>query len=435
MIENRENLVDFHLEKTQNPSGCFLRILALLWLPFLIMLGVVAGFLGYIPFKVQIHSVVMIGMIFIIYLFFIRHNAYYAVCKFKKRQKILGSSLEKYIDKNLLEIGGVHKANAPFDSFIKNFSASLRNDNFASVAASVFPTLGILGTFISIALTMPDFSSQDSSQLEREISLLLGGVGTAFYVSIYGIFLSLWWVFFEKKGMSIFEKSVRFIRENTRHFFWTKEEIEQVHFTQSMKNFDNLNELFSKISSNEFFDSMQQSLEQRVQLFDSIIHHEQIAFEKSTQHFETINQLNEKSIQMSEQLFDSYESIRVKMQEVVHSLENSHKILRLVNQELLLKENNLSSLTQNLTEHIGKLSIALENINAKNVKELYGAVKENIEIMKSETTNMVDTFDKEIKNFDSEYTHKLRTSLELIDSETAKIIRQLSNLPNINPRS
>ncbi len=435
MIENRENLVDFHLENRQNPSGCFLRILALLWLPFLIMLGVVAGFLGYIPFKVQIHSVVMIGIIFIIYLFFIRHNAYYAVCKFKKRQKILGLSLEKYIDKNLLEIGGVHKANAPFDSFIKNFSASLRNDNFASVAASVFPTLGILGTFISIALTMPDFSSQDSSQLEREISLLLGGVGTAFYVSIYGIFLSLWWVFFEKKGMSIFEKSVRFIRENTRHFFWTKEEIEQVHFTQSMKNFDNLNELFSKISSNEFFDSMQQSLEQRIQLFDSIIHHEQIAFEKSTQHFETINQLNEKSIKMSEQLFDSYESIRVKMQDVVHSLENSHKILRLVNQELLLKENNLSSLTQNLTEHIGKLSIALENINAKNVKELYGAVAENIEIMKSETTNIVDTFHKEIKNFDSEYTHKLRTSLELIDSETAKLIRQLSSLPNINSRS
>ncbi len=433
MIEDKNTLVDFHLENHKE-GGCFFRILALFWLPLLLFLGVVAGFLNYISFKVQLHSVIMIGIIFIIYLFFIKHNAYYAACKFKKRQKILGTSLEKYIDKNLLAIGGAHKANAPFDAFIKNFSDALRNDNFASVAASIFPTLGILGTFISIALTMPDFSSQNSSELEREISLLLGGVGTAFYVSIYGIFLSIWWIFFEKKGMSEFEKSVRSIRENTRHFFWTKEEIEQVHFTQSMKNFDNLNELFSKISSNEFLDSIQQSLEQRLHLFDSIIHHEQNAFQKSSEHFDHIAKLSEKSMQISEQLFDSYEHIRLKMDDVVESLESSHKLLRLVNQELALKEDNLTTTSKYLGKNIEKLSYALENINADNVKELYGAVLQNIEIMKSETSKIGYAFNKHLDSFDEEYSSKLRTSLELIDSETAKIIRQLSSLQDMNRR-
>ena len=46
---------------------------------------------------------------------------------------------------------------------------------------------------------MPDFSSGNTTALEQEISLLLGGVGTAFYVSIFGIFLSIWWTFFLKK--------------------------------------------------------------------------------------------------------------------------------------------------------------------------------------------------------------------------------------------
>ena len=35
---------------------------------------------------------------------------------------------------------------------------------------------------------MPDFSSRDSIALDLEITKLLGGVATAFYVSIYGIF-------------------------------------------------------------------------------------------------------------------------------------------------------------------------------------------------------------------------------------------------------
>ncbi len=432
-MTERENLIDFHLD-TKRKRSCFGWILYLFLVPFLILLGSIGAYLGYLSLEMELHSVVMIGIIFVIYLFFMKHNAYYAACKFKRRQGKLGVALEKYIDKNLLEIGGVHKANAPFDAFIKNFSDSLRNDNFASVAASIFPTLGILGTFISIALTMPDFSSQDSSQLEREISLLLGGVGTAFYVSIYGIFLSLWWIFFEKKGMSEFERSVRSIRENTRHFFWTREEIEQVHFTQSMKNFENLNELFSKISSNEFLNSIQHSLEQRLNLFDSIIHHEQVAFQKSSEHFEHIAKLSEKSMEVSNQLFASYENIRLKMEDVVKSLETSQKLLRLLNQEITLKEDHLSSITAALGGNIEKLTQALENINADNVKELYGVILQNIEIMKSETSKIAYAFNKHLENFDEAYSNKLRMSLELIDSETAKIICQLSSLQDMKHR-
>jgi hypothetical protein len=431
MKYDEDELVDFHVSSRKQGS-CFSRLIWLAWIPLLIFVGAVAAYLKMISLRMEFHSVVMIGMIFIIYLFFMKHNAYYAACKFKRKQGVLGAALERYIDKNLLDIGGVHKANAPFDQFIKNFTTSLRNDNFASVAASVFPTLGILGTFISIALTMPDFSSQDSAQLEQEISQLLGGVGTAFYVSIYGIFLSLWWIFFEKKGMSEFERHVRIIREKTRSFFWTKEEIEQVHFTQSMKNFENLNTLFTKISSNEFIDNLQDTLQERMQMFESIIHQEQKAFQKSTEHFEEIIKLSEKSMQMSEQLFGAYEHIRNKMEDVVYSLESTHKLLRLVNQDLAVREDNLSRTTQLLAKHTEELSRALESVNAEHIEKLYKHVQESLNSMRLESQKVAVAFNRHLNNFDESYTNKLRTSLELIDSETAKIIRQLSSLKDMD---
>ena len=427
MRVHEDDLVDFHIQN-QKSTSCFPRLLWLVSIPLLLVAGAIGAYLHFIPLKMEMHSVVMIGMIFVIYLFFMKHNAYYAVCKFKRKQSSLQQALEKYIDKNLLEIGGVHKANAPFDQFIKNFTTSLRNDNFASVAAGFFPTLGILGTFVSIALTMPDFSTRNSGQLEHEISQLLSGVGTAFYVSIYGIFLSLWWIFFEKKGMSEFEKAVRRIREQTRSFFWTKEEIEQVHFTHSMKNFENLNTLFEKISSNAFIESLQQTLHERMQMFEAIVHQEQKAFQKSTRHFEEMLKLSEKSMQMSEHLYGSYDQIRTQMESVVQALQETHRLLRLVNQELEMKENNLSRTAQLLAKHTEALSRALESVNAEHIEKLYTRVQDTLNTMRLESQKVATAFNMHLQKFDEAYSNKLRTSLELIDSETAKIIRQLASL-------
>lgn len=427
MVREDENSVIPEAERSRNGS-CWIRLFWLALVPLLIFAGAVAAYLGYLPLRMAFHSVVMIGMIFIIYLFFIKHNAWYGACKFRKRQQVLSASLERYIEKNLLDIGGVRKANAPFNQFIRDFTASLRNDNFASVAASVFPTLGILGTFISIALTMPDFASRNSAQLEQEISQLLSGVGTAFYVSIYGIFLSLWWIFFEKKGMSAFEKQVRRIREKTRGYFWTKEEIEQVHFTQSMKNYENLNAIFSKITSNEFLDNIQNALHERLGLFESIIHHEQKALRKSSEHFDEILQLSDRSMQVSEQLFNSYEKIGTKLQEVVQSLEQSQKLMRLVNQELTIKEENIMNATHALANSVKSLQTALQNVSAENIGRLYDDIRASLEAMQAQSAQIAKSFNAHLEAFDENYSNKLRMSLELIDSETAKIIRELSRL-------
>jgi hypothetical protein len=428
---NDDDFIELHIDSKKQGS-CFFKLLSLFWLPFLIFLGVIAGFLGYLPLKVEIHSVVMIGFIFIIYLYFIKHNAHYGACKFRRKDKELQDVLSWYISNNRLTIGDITKANAPIETFLKDFTANLRNDNFSSVAASIFPTLGILGTFISIAITMPDFSSQDSAMLEKEISLLLGGVGTAFYVSIYGIFLSLWWIYFEKTGMSSFEKNISAIKENIRHRFWTKEEIEQIHFGESLKNFEKLNSIFEKITSNEFIESIQDTLQQRLQLFDNIIQNEQKVLQKSTQHFNQLTKVAEKSIEASEQHIQVYENIALRVEEFTNHLQDNSRILSLVHKELSKNEGRVETISNDLNQSIEKLNRSLSTISADNVKELYVSVLQNIEMMKNESKMIGVMFNKHLDDFDEKYTKKLRESLELIDSESAKIISQIAKLKDLD---
>ncbi len=413
--ELQEDYIDLQVG-TAVKKSCFMRWFALVWLPLLILLGIIASYLGYIDFKVQLHSVIMISAIFIIFLLFIKHNAHYASCKFIKRHGEMSTALKWYIKNNRLTIGDVTKANAPFDTFMQDFSSSLRNDNFASVAAGVFPTLGILGTFISIALSMPDFSSQSSAQLEREISLLLGGVGTAFYVSIYGIFLSLWWTFFEKSGMSRFEKNIRKIKENLKHYFWSREEIEQTHFAKSMENFEKLNAVFANMGSNEFMANMQTTLD------------------NASAHFINVVKEADKSIAKSEKLYESYDNIALSMEHIVNRLEENNILMRQSIEKVSHKELRMEETEARLSRNIELLNSSLSNISADNVKELYSAVVQNIEIMKSESAKIGYSFNKHLDDFDDKYTEKLRRSLELIDSESAKIIKQISQLRVIDNR-
>jgi methyl-accepting chemotaxis protein len=378
---------------------------------------VVAGYMGYVALKVEIHSVIMIGFIFFIYLFFIKHNAYYAVCSFRKNGEKVSDTLKWYINNSRLTIADKTKSSLSFDNFVKDVSKKLRNDNYASVAAGIFPTLGILGTFISIAISMPDFSSKDSAQLEREISLLLGGVGTAFYVSIYGIFLSLWWIFFEKSGLSSFDKEIRAMRESVSHHFWSKDEIDLIHAKESIENYKNLNRLISKITADDFMSDIEKRLEKRLSLFDQIISREQNSFEAISKHFTDMDRFAE-----------SGEDISFRMREFSTKIEESNKLLTHLNHKLTQKDSDLNDITNNLSLKIEELNQSLKNISSENVKELYGAVVQNIEIMRSESAKVGYAFNKNLDDFDEKYSEKLRLSLELIDSQTAKIIKQLAQL-------
>ncbi len=214
----------------QESSNCFPNYLVILSVPLLIFLGAIGAYFGYIPLKVEVHTVVMLGVIFFIFIFFIKHNANFAACGFKNSLYDIGDKLQEYLNQNMLTIGDKKKSLSNIDDFLDEYSSGLRNDNFSSIAITVFPMLGILGTFISIAISMPDFSVQNTSALDHEITILLSGVGTAFYASIYGIFLSLWWIFFEKRGLSKLEITLNYIKKLYSTYVWSKNELDAYRY-------------------------------------------------------------------------------------------------------------------------------------------------------------------------------------------------------------
>ena len=424
---SEQDFIDLSL-KFKTKSSCVLRLITLLLVPLLMYLVIVGGYIGLLPFQAEIHSVVLIGLVFVVYLFLMQHNAYFASCLFKKRFSEMKEKLIVYINNNRLSIADTTKANVPLESFMKEFSSSLRNDNYSSIAAGIFPTLGILGTFISIAITMPDFSSQTANALEREISLLLGGVGTAFYVSIYGIFLSIWWIFFEKSGMSRFEKDMRLIKAETRSLFWEKEEIEQTYFQKSMENFEKLNSVFDNISSQEFIENMNRTMKQRMMIFDAVIAREQRAVEHtSSQMIQGIEEMTLLNKDREEMLGANREIVH-SMQDFTARLEENTKEIVQANKLLDSNRDGVQEISQQLNETIETLDKTLSQLSTDNIQNIYSGVIDNMDTMKDKIDRIGSAFEGHLNHFDEAFLAKLKKTLEMIDSETSVIVSQLSEL-------
>lgn len=206
-------------------ANCSANFVVIALLPLLFFLTMLTGYLGFIPLNIPIYTLVYIGFIFFIFLLFIKHNANFAACKIRGTQLSMEIALKTELAETALTLNQERKSILNIDDFLNRYYIDIRNDNFVSVASSIFPMLGILGTFIAMAISMPNFSANDTHALDSEISLLLSGVGSAFFASIYGIFLSLLWTYFEKRGLSKIDDHFKEIGHLYASYVWSKESL------------------------------------------------------------------------------------------------------------------------------------------------------------------------------------------------------------------
>ncbi|MGC9351577.1 MAG: MotA/TolQ/ExbB proton channel family protein, partial [Sulfurovum sp.] len=142
-------------------SSCVVQFIAILILPFLLLSGLGLGYMELIPLKVELHTLVIVAFIFVVFSSFIKHNANYTACHMRGSFRYMEEELQTALHNNDLTIMDKTKSTLNVHDFIREFYKEMLNDNFARVAPSVFPMLGILGTFIAIAISMPDFTVQD----------------------------------------------------------------------------------------------------------------------------------------------------------------------------------------------------------------------------------------------------------------------------------
>ena len=283
----------------QNSNSCVSNSFFILLVPFLFLLGLVFAYMGMITLNVEMHTLLIVGFIFVVFAFFVKHNANYAVCHMKGSIFKMEENLQSALRANALTIMNKTKSTLNVKDYISEYYQEIRDDNFARVASSVFPMLGILGTFVAIALSMPDFSSQDTGALDKEISILLSGIGTAFYASIYGIMLSLIWTYYEKRGMAKVERQILSLEKHYKKRVWSKSElIKHQHMQSELKDHkmvETLRETFN-------MDFIKEMNEQYIKNFTTIMNDSTDSFTKLTVHMQeasaelrdTLGNLNER---------------------------------------------------------------------------------------------------------------------------------------------
>ena len=348
----------------QSGGSCAGIFFTLFIIPFMFVVVLALGYVGYLPFKVEMHTLITIGFIFIIYLFFIKHNASYSACKISNNFALMEDHLQESLKANALTIMGKTKSTLTVRDFIEEYFKGIRDDNFSRVASSVFPMLGILGTFIAIALSMPDFTVSDSGQLDREISLLLSGIGTAFYASIYGIFLSLWWIFFERRGLADIEGSSQSLEEIYDSRIWKNSElIKHEHMQTELKDqkiIQTLQETFS-------LDFIKDLNNQYIRNFKTIIDDTTNSFERITTHMESVSRDLRKTIEQIDERKESVEAVATVKKDIGTFIEGVTHLNRGLEKFNGSVDHTFSKIDQELAEAVDKLGEMAEMIVEQNL--------------------------------------------------------------------
>ena len=116
------------------------------------------------------------------------------------------------------------------DFFTTESILGKRWDTIPDALPGVFTAVGLLGTFVGIAIGLSDIPQGDSRSAEdlgRAIDTLIGGMSTAFSTSIVGISASIWWIFEFRGARRKLESSLSHFVGKTDRLF----PVEQPHET------------------------------------------------------------------------------------------------------------------------------------------------------------------------------------------------------------
>jgi hypothetical protein len=347
----------------------------------------VLGFLNIIPLHVPLHAVILIGFILFIFLLFISHNANYSICKMRSSYMLMEEELRKELSQNLLEINSQKRSVLNIQSYLHKYYDDVRNDNFVSVASSIFPMLGILGTFIAIAISMPNFSVTDTAALDHEISVLLSGVGSAFFASIYGILLSLIWTYFEKRGLSKIEHYFAQVQETFKLNVWSQDELTIHRHTQDALKDNKFIAALKETFNLEFVQNMN---EQHMRNFKEIMTQTNDKFTHISNHLQSVSSDLKDTIshidhsKSSIEAKNQIENTLVDFTQATRSLEKSTKMF---NASL---NNSLDKTFDKIDFEIGNIVIKLADF-ATHVslesKEVQHSIKSYHEMIASQVKN------------------------------------------------
>jgi chromosome segregation ATPase len=167
--------------------------------------------------------------------------------------------------------------------------------SWMDAGAGVSVSIGVLGTFIGLSVGLSELNVGNTEALRTGISSLLDGMKIAFYTSVFGVFLSLVWVFLDRFMSQRLEHAIDWHAEKLDYLFNTDDEelflnrLEKISSSQSDHLKTVLTDVMEKVLK-PVVDQLERSQDQTWQHFQQLDHQFQgISKSLSTQN-ELLNQ-------------------------------------------------------------------------------------------------------------------------------------------------
>jgi len=304
----------------------------------------------------------------------------------RKKYYHLQKELQKSIQHDSLTIGDKTKSTINIPEYINNYYKTFRNDNFASVAPSFFPMLGILGTFTAIAISMPDFSIKNSQALDSEISLLLSGIGTAFYASIFGIFLSIIWNYFEKRGLSKADQGNNQLEEMYSEFIWTDSELKRhEHMQHEMRD----QKMIKALKDSFNLEFIQTLNERHLENFKIVIDETNKNFSNITTHMKMVSTDLKDTISKIHHSRDALTATEKIEDNIKKFITTTDKLQNSIDRFDSSLENSLNITFHKIDDELGDIIIKLGNF-ATSISEQNRLLQDTISKYHNEISNRIE---------------------------------------------
>ena len=276
---------------------------------------------------------------------------------------------------------------------------------------NLLPILGVIGTFAGICIGLADFNS---NEIEKSVPLLLQGLKTAFWTSLIGtslaVFFNVWYSFKDKKDIEDEDDEIPLLKLQIKELQAISEKFNsfldnQVINNDSLKNLtdffnNNENKNFKKFEeikdelkilnekqekTNNFYENFLLKLE----ILDEI----NKKYDKNIENFslwnENISALKENSILNLEE----NKKLNSSTTETLTKLESIEKI----NSDTLLKLESIEKIDENA---LSKLEL-LEKVNTDTLNK-NSSIFENIELLLDNFKNYKDEFSNFFKASESQ---------------------------------
>lgn len=262
---------------------------------------------------------------------------------------------------------------------------------------NLLPILGVIGTFAGICIGLADFNS---NEIEKSVPLLLQGLKTAFWTSLIGtslaVFFNVWYSFKDKKDVEDEDDEIPLLKLQIKELQAISEKFNSFLDNQIINN-DSLKNLTDFFNNNENKNLKKfEEIKDELKVLNKKQEKTNNFYESSLLKLAILDELNKKFDKNIENFSLWNENISVLKENSILNLEENRK-LNSSTTETLIK---LESIEKINSETLIKLE-SLEKINT-DIVDKNSAIFENVELLLDNFKTYKDEFSNFFKASESQ---------------------------------